>query len=247
MSLWDDLSRALDAREAAGGSFRLWLRDDDAIEPTPALDHLLGLTGERGVPVVLAVIPALADPALEKRVATASRLRVAPHGWRHTNHAPTQEKKQEFGAHRPLAELARDAQAGLARIEALFGAAALPLFVPPWNRMTASLAPLLPALGYRGVSAFGPEPPWPVPCRNTHLDLMDWRSRQARSADALLQSLLGELTRRPAAAAPFGILSHHLAHDQAAWAFLERLLAATTAHPACRWLGGEELGLTDRG
>ena len=58
-------SRArLDALYAEG---RRW-RDDDARAPTLALDRLLALQAEAGVPLALAVIPDRVDPALEARL-----------------------------------------------------------------------------------------------------------------------------------------------------------------------------------
>ena len=35
----------------------IWWRDDDATEPTPALDRLLGLAASLGAPLHLAVVP----------------------------------------------------------------------------------------------------------------------------------------------------------------------------------------------
>jgi hypothetical protein len=36
------------------------------------------------------------------------------------------------------------------------------------------------------------------------------------------------------------VLSHHLAHDEAAWRFLETLLPRLSEHPAVRWLSALE-------
>ena len=35
---------------------------------------------------------------------------------------------------------------------------------------------------------------------------------------------------------PSGVMTHHLVHDGACWAFLERLVAETADHPGARWL-----------
>ena len=71
--IWQPLVEELARWQRAGRKAELWLRDDDAVDPTPALDRLLDLTGEFAVPVTLAVIPALTD---EKLVAGLTRRRM---------------------------------------------------------------------------------------------------------------------------------------------------------------------------
>jgi hypothetical protein len=36
---------------------------------------------------------------------------------------------------------------------------------------------------------------------------------------------------------PTGLMTHHLAHDRAAWDFIARFLDETKGHPAGRWIG----------
>ena len=50
----------------------IWWRDDDATEPTPALDRLLGLAASLGAPLHLAVVPEPAGPDLAARLASTS-------------------------------------------------------------------------------------------------------------------------------------------------------------------------------
>ncbi|EJZ19238.1 hypothetical protein RCCGEPOP_21362, partial [Rhizobium sp. Pop5] len=99
---WEPLRRELDRWQAAGRVARLWLRDDDAIEPTPDLEMLMALTGESQVPLTLAVIPGLTGEALAARLAEEANIAVAVHGWSHTNHAGPEGKKQELGGERPV-------------------------------------------------------------------------------------------------------------------------------------------------
>ncbi|MEI4471240.1 polysaccharide deacetylase family protein [Frigidibacter sp. MR17.24] len=231
----------LDARAAAGDPLRLWLRDDDAVAPTPALDRLLALTGGAGVPLVLAVIPEPTGPALAARLDGAPWASVALHGWSHHNHAPAGEKSQELGAHRParvvLAELAR----GRARLGALHGARALPLLVPPWNRIDGAVAAGLPGQGITALSTFAARHHDVAGLHevNTHLDIIDWRgSRGGRGAETLWHELCDLEAGRTA---PLGVLTHHLVHDDAAWAFLDDLIAVTAHHRGCAWLSGAEV------
>ncbi|TIW66957.1 MAG: hypothetical protein E5V60_10565 [Mesorhizobium sp.] len=112
--IWQPLVEELASLQRAGRKAEFWLRDDDAVDPTPALDRLLDLTGEFAIPVTLAVIPALTDEKLVARLDETPHATVAIHGWAHRNHAPGDQKKQELGPHRPreavLDELAIIAQ-----------------------------------------------------------------------------------------------------------------------------------------
>jgi hypothetical protein len=234
---WEALAQALDARAAAGRPAGLWLRDDDAVAPTAALDRLLALA--EGLPLTIAAIPAGATPALAARLAGVAGVRVAVHGWAHANHAGPGEKSQELGPHRPAGTVAAELAQGLARLRDLFGPQCLPLLVPPWNRISPGVAALLPGTGLAALSVFGPETPGPVPQVNTHLDPIDWRgTRGGRPGPVLAAELAARIA---AGAAVTGILTHHLVHDAAVWDFLACLVAATRGHPGAAWLPAEGL------
>src|SRR5215467_6286969 len=82
---WPDLVDELDRWEKAGRVARLWWRDDDAVSATLQLERTLRLAD--GVPIALAVIPALARPELPAALSGATEISVLQHGWRHANHA----------------------------------------------------------------------------------------------------------------------------------------------------------------
>ncbi len=228
----DRLTRALDDLAARGERARFWLRDDDATLPTPALDRLLAL----GLPVTLAVIPEPTGAALADRLA-GTDTEVAVHGWAHANHARPWEKKAELGPQRPLAAVLAELADGRTKLFSLHGARALPLLVPPWNRIAPTVAAGLPGIGFTALSAFGQEKR-DAPTRiNSHVDLIDWRRTRAVKDTLQLET---EILARLATGGHVGILTHHLVHDRATWAFLDALQAAT-AHPACHWVGARAL------
>ncbi|QPC43610.1 polysaccharide deacetylase [Kaustia mangrovi] len=248
---WQTLSDELDRWQEAGLRARLWWRDDDAARVTPALDRLLDLSARTGVPVLLATIPAEAEPALADRLAdTGPGIAVAQHGWAHANHAPASEKKQELGPHRPLSAIEDELARGRERLAALFGPLVLPVLVPPWNRMREDLAPRLPALGLTGVSTMG-SPRFAALSdvlaeRNVHLDPVDWRGgRGTRDGARVIDELAAILAQRRLGAgpeaAPIGLLTHHLVHDEAGWTLIGALLARTHDHPAVTWLTAKSL------
>lgn len=225
------LQRALDARGEAEHPVRLWWRDDDAIEPTPALDRLIGFE----LPVGLAVIPALVSPALADRI-EGRTIAVLQHGWAHINHEPPGSKPAELGAAREPSAVLRELADGQSRLRALFGARFVPILVPPWNRITEAIATRSTEFGYSAVSTFA-EAPAPTTCAyvQTDLDPIAWkRGRSFIGDDASIAWLLELLARKDAA--PIGLLTHHLVHGEDLWRFLDRLVAVTRRHPAVQWL-----------
>ena len=247
--------RALDAELAQiEGPLELWWRDDDAIAATPALDQLLALCARWQAPVALASIPAQLQPSLSQRIGSLplGLVEILPHGWAHTNHAAPPAKKSEFGPDRPLADRLNEAARGLKRLQDGFGPHVTPLFTPPWNRLDPALLPHLPSAGMRGVSTSGPRTgalAAPDLLRlNIHLDPIDWRgSRSLAAPQTQIDRFTALLAARRApdshAAArpapdptePIGLLTHHLDHDAAIWAFLDALLRHLSQRKPLKW------------
>ncbi len=242
MNDWPDLAAELDAWRHGGRRVTLWWRDDDAVAPSLALDRLFDLARRHDAPLMLAIIPARATPALACRIAEAGPDAVpVQHGFAHVNHAPPGDRKWELGAHRPLAKVLEELTRGRARMDALFAGNWLPVMVPPWNRIAPEVAAALGGLGYRGLSSIGPrDRPFATPGVlqvNAHADIMRWRApRGFLGVEGALKWLLAHLGDRRLGRAdaeePSGLLTHHLAHDTACWNFLERLLDTLQAHPA---------------
>ena len=253
MGKWPDLVAEFDRWQEAGEIATLWWRDDDAVAPIARLRRLLSIAS--GVPVSLAVIPAATEQELAEWLAHCPRsgpdahVAVLQHGWRHLNHSGP-GKKCEFPAERASAEVAWDLAAGRTRLSELFGTRALPVLVPPWNRLDDSLLGLLDSGGFVGISRARPraaaQPAPGVIEVNIHVDLVDWTGGRGFIGDqAALGGLVGHLQarRRGAVCAdePTGILTHHLVQDEATDAFLDRLMAVSVSHPAVRWLDASEI------
>jgi len=245
MTGWADLAAELDAWTESGRRASLWWRDDDAVAATPQLAELLRLADE--VPLALAVIPAFAQPSLRDALADAPRAAVLQHGWQHVDRAAG-GRRSEYPAGRAAAAVAAEIAAGRDRLAALFGARALPVFVPPWNRFAAEFLTVLPNHGLVAVSAMAsrraPAPPNGLPpcltCLDADLDLIDWRGdRGFIGEEAALTALIGGLRARrwgcAAAARPLGLLTHHLIMDRATRTFIARLGAAIGGHRAGHW------------
>jgi hypothetical protein len=243
--LWQPLEDELAHWRGAGMRAQLWLRDDDAVRPSPALDRLIDLAGKFDVPVALAIIPSRTGPELARRLDKARHIHPVIHGWSHANHAPPSEKKQELGPHRARDIVLGELSMGLARLSDLHGEHLVPMLVPPWNRIDPSLLDDLPALGFAGLSAFGHKlasrPKLPVV--NTHIDIVDSHVGNAcRDRGMLVTSLVKELAQsRAGGGRPVGILSHHLVSDEEAFRFLRELFTEAAQSAVVRWRTPDEV------
>ena len=228
-----ELKQELALWQQAGMVLPFWWRDDDATRHTPALERLASMARQFEMPVHIAVIPDLIEPSLIDQVLSTPALVPLVHGWRHHNHAPDGAKKSEFGDTRPLQIRRDEAGAGLRRVSQAFAGRGLPVFVPPWNRIGSDLVTELPGLGYRALSTFTPrkarEAAPGLLQINTHLDPIDWHgTRGAVPVDQLVRTACQQLRARRLGSAEngeaFGLLTHHLVHDEGLWDLVETLL-----------------------
>ncbi len=241
---WTALDLELSRWQDTGLALPLWWRDDDAIAPTAALDQLSALARKLTLPVHLATIPSTAQPQLARYVNAHAELIPVMHGWAHTNRAAVGEKKCEFPDHRPVEAALGDIEAGLARLQELFGARLEPIFVPPWNRIAADLLPWMAGVGFVALSTFTPRTKAKAAPGlaqiNTHLDPIDWKGRRSLVApDQLVAQVCQQLQARRLGSAdnsePYGILTHHLVHDAAIWEFTEALITRLMQGPTQVW------------
>lgn len=246
---WHRVERALLCyRERFGAPAPFWLRDDDAVAPSAALDRLLGMAREVDVPVSLAVIPAGIDPALRPYLDALPSTCVLQHGFAHAVHAPPGRKKCEFPAERDLVAMRDEIADGRMRLDCFAGF--VPIFVPPWNRIAPTVAAALPALGFAALSTYGdrrrPQAAPGLATLGTHVDPVAWHDgRGFLGHAAVLAALAGRLERLVAGEAdagePTGLLTHHLVHDDETFAFLDELLQFLARRGLTRWLSGAML------
>lgn len=234
----------LERWRAEGLTLPIWWRDDDATMPTPALERLLALAEQFEAPLHLAVIPEPATAELAGRLRTVPAVFALAHGWRHTNHAPPDQKKAEFGLHRPMAVMIEEIAAGRRRLNDLFADHALPVFTPPWNRIAPDLVEGLSAIGFTAISTFTPRQAKFAANElmqvNTHLDPVAWKSGGGLLDPFLLDAQLArELEarrlRQADNAEPYGLLTHHLVQDDATWAFTAVVIETLLGNGVAQW------------
>lgn len=238
---WSPLRHSLAACRRDATDLAFWWRDDDAIEPTPALDRLTRLCVRTGVPVHLAIIPAHADARLASHIDPQHLIPVV-HGWAHTDHSTGAHKKNEFLT--PRAEAARETQQALTRMTSLFGAPLRTMFVPPWNRIDGQVIAALPAQGYTALSTFLPRRTATAAPGlrqiNTHIDPIDWKNtRDLIDPDRLIAHTAALLEARRTGQAdtgePLGLLTHHLVHTDAIWTFSAHIINELLDGGATPW------------
>ncbi|MGI9407638.1 MAG: polysaccharide deacetylase family protein [Hyphomicrobiaceae bacterium] len=243
MPAWSDLERELDHWTGDIPAATLWWRDDDAITVTPQFETLIKYATVHDVPVALAVIPSAATSELAAYLKHRQEVAILQHGYSHTNHAPENEKKAEFAAHRPCAAMLDDLVQG-ARLLGDNFPTVKPVLVPPWNRICDDVANRLPEIGIPGLSTFRARSDMArIPGLhrvNTHIDIIDWReTRNFTGTEIALADLIAHLQARRAGTVdpeePTGLLTHHLVHTQECWQFLDHLFRITNAHKAAIW------------
>jgi hypothetical protein len=243
--MWDAVEAELDEWKRERRRAEFWWRDDDAQDVTSALKKLLAVAGDFRVPIALSVIPARFSPALARMVKRHEAVDVLVHGHGHVNHARPGRPKREYGVYRRQGDMEQELLESLALINRGFGSRALPVLVPPWNRIPPTLASRLPGLGYKGLSTWKPRKPHAAPaglvCINTHLDPIDWRrGRAPKSEHAVAAALLRKLRWRrkypERALEPLGLLTHHLLWGHEIETTIAHVLALTRSHPAATWV-----------
>ena len=250
MNAFGPLLQELDQWNFDGEEATFWWRDDDAQKSSPALIKLADLGQHYGVPIALAIIPMGIDPGLWKLIDDYPDLTVLQHGYRHKNYAPEGEKKQELGDHRSQQIVLDELDRGFSLLSAAAQNRMCPVLVPPWNRISPTLFGGLKKIGLKGLSCFGAREIaqaasnlWIV---NAHADIVNWRQGKKFSGDRVaVAQLVTHLKNKRLGTAdrsePTGLLTHHLVHDDACWAFLDLLLATLDDHPAATWLSADRV------
>jgi peptidoglycan/xylan/chitin deacetylase (PgdA/CDA1 family) len=227
MSIFAEVDAEFETWRTLGLTPRFWLRDDDAIHPSDALDRLIAVAGEFEMPLLLAVIPMQVDGSLAERLANEPLATPCVHGYSHKRWNAPPEPALELGGDRSVEEVLADLARGREILAGLFGAGLSGILVPPWNRIAREVAARIHECGFTGLSTNS----WHVngtilPELNTQIDIVDWANgRKGHS----LEWAAGELLRRLGQArkrggAPIGILAHHLVLDERAWETLAELI-----------------------
>ena len=240
---WSFLSAELSAWRRAGRRPQLWWRDDDAVAASQSLERLLSIASYAGVPLSLAVIPERVEKSLAALVNFRRSVTVMQHG---TDHWPASGRgaPTQFPPAVPADVIAAWLSSARAPMRQFHHR--LPVYAPPWNDLQDNVVAALPMAGFRGVSGFdGAGPATSLRRVDTHLDLMRWspapRFRGEGRFLRRMTRLLRTRRRQGAWDEPIGLLTHHLDHDEAAWAFLQKLLRRRDLKAQADWRSAADL------
>ncbi|PZR35355.1 DUF2334 domain-containing protein [Caulobacter segnis] len=226
------LGRELRLWAKAGHAPVLWWRDDDARAPSEPLDRLLELSRRHDAPLTLAAIASPHLPTLVRRVEAEPAVEIAVHGFKHINRQPPGQGFGEVVAEDSLDWVRAQLRA---TVMAFHRAGTQPtLFVPPWNNLAPQLTEAARDSSITAISAFAEDQvsSGDVARLDAHLDVLRWKGGgRFRGRWRFLSRLRRLLARRRLSGCwdePIGLLTHHLDHDAATWAFLDQFLAAFT-------------------
>jgi predicted deacetylase len=231
----DPLREALDSVPEPVVCF---FRDDDVGWRADRLRDLLDLVGELGLPMDLAVIPAVLDARTARELVgrierSDGRLGVHQHGYAHVNHEPSGERKCEFGRARAREDQLHDIATGRERLGVLLGPAVEPIFTPPWNRCTEETGSCLSELGFEILSREARAAPLDAPALRglpVSVDLLK-RRNGARLPVEQVAAIAAAAVRR---AGPVGVMLHHAEMDRPELQVTAELLSTLAEHDRTR-------------
>lgn len=207
---------------------QIFFRADDIGVPSPNFSRLVASFTRYRLPLCLASVPAWTT---RRRLSELRRITGAgrsqwcwhQHGRLHRNFEPT-GRKQEFGPARDRRKLRDQLAKGRSRLEALLGEDFTPVFTPPWNRCNDDTLQGLIELNFKAVSRnrnAQPETPSILPDFQVNIDL---HTRKEDKPSLALAHILKEI-EFGLASGLCGIMIHHQRMNQAAFSFLDMLLA----------------------
>ena len=204
-----------------------FFRADDIAEVCEDFSKLIALFAKHRAPLALAAVPGWLT--VEKWTDIQNLTSAAPslwcwhqHGWSHADHS-IQGKKCEFGDDRTPEDIEDDLARGRRRLETIMGDSFSPVFTPPWNRCGQIALDTLKKLGFKAVSrSQGAAPPAPSGLAQCDINV-DLHTRKDADPEKSLEALLGEI-ESGLVEGFCGIMIHHRRMNDAAFAFLDRLL-----------------------
>ena len=253
---WDILNQELDQWQKDGRTAIFWWRDDGAGKLNNQLDRLLKLRKKLDISIALSAIPTLVDNLFWSRLSHEESIEILQNGYSHYNFADTYEAKTELNGTRPIEHILADLAVGMQKRAQ--HPKALPVLVPPWNHIAPQLIPLLPEIGYCGLSSLGPRPspmlPPTLKQNNVHIspfgnlnnkDTHTFLGTQLSISKAII-NLKDTRTKKNNGRDIIGLLSQHDIQDEDTWVFIEKFITYTKYHQAVKWTSASDVfGITE--
>lgn len=232
---------------ASGQIPPIFCRADDIGAGGRAFEALCRLFRSHQIPLGMAVVPAWLSEIRKSQLFAAAPLADPlwgwhQHGWRHVNWQRS-GKNSEFGEQRPFEKQWRDIKQGQQKMQDLFEEHFIPVFTPPWNRLSNRTLRILQDLGFEGVSMgkhfpSGLKPT--VAMKNLRVNF-DLHTRKAKEGASDYHDLLEELTSLLGKREPVGIMIHHQRMNSFAFEFLDELLGLLKRNHGARFMSFRDI------
>lgn len=249
----DRLARTVE-QSAGHHTVRIFFRADDIGAGGRAFTTLCRIFRHYRTPLAMSVVPAWLSTVRQQHLFAAASLEEPlwgwhQHGWRHVNWQLA-GKKSEFGDQRSFEKQWRDIWQGRQKMQTVFQGTCLPVFTPPWNRLSLTTIKVLQKLGFKAVSITKPLPSGlktPLGLANFRVQL-DLHTRKAKDPAADFAGLLTELASVLERREPSGIVIHHQRMNTFAFVFLHALLELLLQRDNVELLGFQDiLAMVDEG
>ena len=227
---WKEMLDEASAKMASAVMPPFFFRADDIGAASKAFDAMCRIFRHYQLPLAMGVIPSWLSETRQQKLFQAAPIDEGlwdwhQHGWRHINR---QKKggKSEFGSDRDAEHQHEDILQGRSKLERIFGPNLVPVFTPPWNRLSAATLSVLHNLDFKAVCSTEPFPPgiksrYGIKHLPVRLTLHTRKVKNAADDFALLMDQFYGLSKMKG---PSGILIHHQRMTLFAFEFLDRML-----------------------
>ncbi|MDE0044827.1 MAG: hypothetical protein OXU19_03045 [bacterium] len=244
MADWTALARELDMWAQSGQTATFWWRDDDAGADAVKLKELLDLRQDLGVPLAMAVVPDWLTADVASLITGSGDIHVLQHGVAHADHSGGRGRRIELCAGALPSGLRQALIRSRNVLRTSFPSSLIEVMVPPWNRIDEAVLSILAGSGFLGLSILGPRRgarEHGLVVNNVHIDIIDWKvGRRFAGDEACLEASVRHLEDRRHgvvdSSEATGLMTHHLVHDTACHAFIDRFVHTVARHPAGLWL-----------
>lgn len=213
---------------------KIFFRADDIGVPSVAFNALCRIFKYFEVPLALSVVPSWVNTNRANhlfQIASPSEPLWSwhQHGWRHTNWEKD-GKKAEFGPSRTENQKWQDLWKGVNKMKEILGNAFVPVFTPPWNRITPDVPALLYKLGFKAISI-----DQKLITKQHNLKVfriyLDLHTRKISRPTSAFDTLIEDCNRLFTVREPAGIMIHHNRMNINAFLFIANLIELAKKSP----------------
>lgn len=209
----------------------IFFRADDIGVPSIAFNALCRLFRHFNMPLALSVVPSWLNDARVNylfQIASPSETLWSwhQHGWRHTNWEKD-GKKSEFGPSRNESQKWQDLWKGFNKMKEILQGHFVPVFTPPWNRLSHDSLALLYKVGFKAISTDQKLTLKGELSRLKNFRIyLDLHTRKTLKYKSAFEDLMEDCRRLIMAREPAGVMIHHNRMNLNAFLFLANFLEA---------------------